>query len=206
MEPLEGNVSVGEILDCVVEQVMPYGAFVRILKTGRKGMIHISELAFNYVKNIGDVISVQDKVKAKVIKIDERGRVDLSIKQLSERPAAREHQPSSNRENQNREHHENRDSRENREARVNNFNHNRNNNRNFNNHNNHNRNNNNYEREREIEHEHEREREEPDTFEKKMASFMKISEAKLTDLNARNSARSGHGRKNNSNSRNTNKF
>ncbi len=157
MEPVEGNVSVGEVVDCIVEQVVPFGAFVRITKTGRKGMIHISELSFNFIKNVNDVISVQDKIKAKVIKIDDKGRVDLSLKQAQERP-----QKFQNRKIQTQ-------LREIRE--VKNF----------------------------------QDREEPDSFEKKMASFMKISEAKLTDLNARNSARSGHGRRNNSNQKNNNR-
>ena len=190
MKPLEGELSVGEIVDCVVEQVVPYGAFVRINKTGRKGMIHISELAFNYVKNINDVISVQDKIKAKVIKIDERGRVDLSLKQASEH-----HKETSENNTRNNNHNNNFENR-------NKFNNNRNN---FNK--------NNYENREQRTNvqtsvpNFNQEHTEPDSFEKKMASFMKISEAKLTDLNARNSARSGHGKRSNSNSsKNNNKF
>ena len=76
---------VGDLVDCIVEQIMPYGAFVR-LSTGQKGMVHISELSFNFVKKVEDVLTLQQNIKAKVIKIDEKGRIDLSLKKTEERP------------------------------------------------------------------------------------------------------------------------
>ncbi|MBN1332187.1 MAG: S1 RNA-binding domain-containing protein [Synergistales bacterium] len=79
------SLEVGAIVDCVVEQVMPYGAFVK-LSSGKKGMIHISELSHNYVKKVEDILKVEQQVKAKIIKIDDKGRIDLSIKQLESRP------------------------------------------------------------------------------------------------------------------------
>ncbi len=86
------NLSVGDTVECTVEQIMPYGAFVRITSTGRKGMIHISELSYSFVKDINEVLKLQDKVMAKIIKIDEKGRIDLSIKQTQE-PPQREARP-----------------------------------------------------------------------------------------------------------------
>lgn len=80
------SVSVGDIVECVVEQVMPYGVFVRISTTRQRGMIHISELSFNFVKKVEDVISLGQQVKATVIKIDDKGRIDLSIKKVEEKP------------------------------------------------------------------------------------------------------------------------
>lgn len=82
------SVQVGEIVDCVVEQVMPYGVFARIGDTRQKGMIHISELSCNFVKKVEDVLSLGQKIRALVIKIDEKGRVDLSIKKLEEKELA----------------------------------------------------------------------------------------------------------------------
>ncbi|MGB4209234.1 MAG: S1 RNA-binding domain-containing protein, partial [Thermovirgaceae bacterium] len=79
------EVKVGDIVTGTVEQILPYGAFVR-LSTGQKAMIHISELAHEYVKKVEDVLRVQQEVRAKVLKIDERGRIDLSLKQLQARP------------------------------------------------------------------------------------------------------------------------
>lgn len=74
-------VNVGDVVSGVVEYIAPYGAFIR-LETGQKAMIHISELSRSYVKKVEDVLEVGQKVAAKVIKIDEKGRIDLSIKAL----------------------------------------------------------------------------------------------------------------------------
>ena len=79
------EVKVGDIVTGTVEQILPYGAFVR-LPTGQKAMIHISELAHEYVKKVEDILRTQQEVKAKVLKIDERGRIDLSLNQLQARP------------------------------------------------------------------------------------------------------------------------
>ena len=118
---------VGDIVDCVVEQIMPYGAFVR-LSTGQKGMVHISELSFNFVKKVEDILALQQNVKARVIKIDEKGRIDLSLKKAEERPVVQV--PIT--------------------------------------------------------------KEAGDSFEKKMASFLKVSESKIADLNSKmNSLKSG---------------
>ena len=45
-------------------------------------MVHISELSHNYVKKVEDVLEQGKKITAKVIKIDDKGRIDLSIKAL----------------------------------------------------------------------------------------------------------------------------
>ena len=84
-KPEASSARVGDLVECTVEQIMPYGAFVR-LSTGQRGMLHISELSFNFVKKVEDVLSLQQNVKARVIKIDEKGRIDLSLKKAEERP------------------------------------------------------------------------------------------------------------------------
>jgi S1 RNA binding domain protein len=80
------SVQIGECVGCVVEQIMPYGAFVRVTATRQRGMIHISELSFNFVKKVEDILSIGQEIKAVVIKIDEKGRIDFSIKKMEERP------------------------------------------------------------------------------------------------------------------------
>lgn len=75
------GVKVGEVVEGTVEHVAAYGAFVR-LGTGRKAMIHISELSHAYVKKVEDILAVGQKIKAKVIKIDDKGRIDLSVKAM----------------------------------------------------------------------------------------------------------------------------
>jgi len=79
------SVQVGDVVDCVVEQTMPYGVFVRILTTKQRGMVHISELSANFVRKVEDVLTIGQEIRASVIKIDEKGRIDLSIKKLEEK-------------------------------------------------------------------------------------------------------------------------
>ncbi|MDR1133160.1 MAG: S1 RNA-binding domain-containing protein [Synergistaceae bacterium] len=75
------SVSIGDVVNGTVEHIAAYGAFVR-LENGQKAMIHISELSYNFVKNVGDVLTLSQQVTAKVTKIDDKGRIDLSIKAL----------------------------------------------------------------------------------------------------------------------------
>jgi S1 RNA binding domain protein len=77
-------VSVGDVVKGTVERIVDYAAFVR-LENGQRAMIHISQLSFNYVKNVGDVLTLSQQVTAKVINIDEKARIDLSIKALQAR-------------------------------------------------------------------------------------------------------------------------
>ena len=68
------------ILKGTVRNVIDFGAFVDI-GVKHDGLVHISELSENYVKNPSDVVSIGDIVKVKVIKIDnDRQKVSLSMK------------------------------------------------------------------------------------------------------------------------------
>lgn len=65
-----------------VTRIEPYGVFLDI-GTGRDGMVHISELAEGYVSSPSDVLSVGDRVEARVINVDRKARkVDLSTKEF----------------------------------------------------------------------------------------------------------------------------
>lgn len=74
---------VGEIYEGVVVKLMEFGAFVNFLG-GSSGLVHISEISKERVKAIDDVLKVGDKVKFKVIGIDDKGKVRLSMKALLE--------------------------------------------------------------------------------------------------------------------------
>ena len=80
-------VTVGSIVAGKVAKVMNYGAFVD-LEGGGSGMIHISEVANTYVKDIGDYLKVGDEVTVKVIGINEQGKVSLSIKETMQKGPA----------------------------------------------------------------------------------------------------------------------
>ncbi|MEX2033549.1 MAG: polyribonucleotide nucleotidyltransferase [Candidatus Colwellbacteria bacterium] len=71
---------VGEIVQGKVFKLFDFGALVDI-GGGKSGLIHVSELKNEFVKEVTDVVKIGDEVKAKVIKVD-NGRVDLSLKRL----------------------------------------------------------------------------------------------------------------------------
>ena len=81
IEELTHEVKVGEIYEGTVKRIEKFGAFVGITK-GKDGMVHISELANERVKEVEDVLAIGDKVKVKVIEIDRQGRINLSRKAL----------------------------------------------------------------------------------------------------------------------------
>lgn len=70
---------VGDILDGVITGITAFGAFVK-LPDDKTGLVHISEIADSYVKEIGDLFKVGDEVKVKVLSIDDK-KIALSIKQ-----------------------------------------------------------------------------------------------------------------------------
>ena len=67
---------VGQIFDGTVMRILDFGCFVKLTEA-LEGMVHISKLAKERVNKVEDVVKVGDKIKVKVIKIDEKGRVDL---------------------------------------------------------------------------------------------------------------------------------
>ncbi|HHW44332.1 MAG TPA: S1 RNA-binding domain-containing protein [Desulfotomaculum sp.] len=73
-------VEVGSVLQGVVTGITNFGAFVQ-LPGGETGLVHISEIAEVYVRDINDFLKPQEKVTVKVISVDQRGKIGLSIKQ-----------------------------------------------------------------------------------------------------------------------------
>lgn len=74
------SLEIGAIVEGEVTGITNFGAFVQ-LPEGKIGLVHISELSNAYVKNIHDFIKEHDKVKVKVLTVDERGKIGLSMKQ-----------------------------------------------------------------------------------------------------------------------------
>ena len=72
-------VAVGDIAVGKVTKIMPFGAFVR-LENGESGLVHISEVSSGFVKDINEVLAVGQEVRVKVISIDDKKRINLSIK------------------------------------------------------------------------------------------------------------------------------
>jgi S1 RNA binding domain protein len=75
-------VEVGQVVEGTVSRIAPYGAFLS-LATGETGLVHISEIDRNFVKDVREHLRENDKVTVKVIGIKEGGKIDLSIKQAA---------------------------------------------------------------------------------------------------------------------------
>ena len=96
------QLKVGEIAEGKIVSVKEYGVFVN-LSDGVSGMVHISEIANDYVSDINAFVKVGDTVKVKVLSVGEDGKISLSIKRAlpkpetpkrQEKPEARKPDPS----------------------------------------------------------------------------------------------------------------
>lgn len=83
IDELTCEVKVGEVYLGTVKRIEKFGAFVEILK-GKDGLVHISEIAKERIKQVEDVLAIGDKIEVKVIEIDRQGRINLSRKVLLE--------------------------------------------------------------------------------------------------------------------------
>ena len=76
----------GEIYEGTVKTITAFGAFVEFLP-GTDGLLHVTEIAYRHIDNVEDVLKVGDKIKVKLIEIDEKtGKFRLSHKVLLPKP------------------------------------------------------------------------------------------------------------------------
>lgn len=75
----------GAVVQGRVTRVTDFGAFVQF-ENGETGLVHISQIAHSFVRNVHDHIQEGETVEVKVLGRDEKGRLDLSIKELLEEP------------------------------------------------------------------------------------------------------------------------
>lgn len=83
IEEITFEVEVGQVFTGKVTRIEKFGAFVQITSR-QSGMVHISELQNQRTNKVEDVVSLGDEVKVKVIEVDNRGRINLSMKALEE--------------------------------------------------------------------------------------------------------------------------
>jgi polyribonucleotide nucleotidyltransferase len=77
---------VGEVYMSTVKSIMPYGAFVEIMP-GKEGLLHVSEVSWERVEKVEDVMKEGDKIEVKLVSIDDRsGKMKLSAKVLLPKP------------------------------------------------------------------------------------------------------------------------
>jgi len=89
---LEMSIEVGSEVKGKVTGITNFGAFVE-LPEGETGLIHISEVADTYVKDISNYLEEDEEVKVKIINIDDDGKIGLSIKRLDDPSDRKEHAP-----------------------------------------------------------------------------------------------------------------
>ena len=83
IEGLTKEVEVGEIFEGKVTRIMSIGAFVEYLP-GKEGLVRVSEISNERIGRIEDALTVGQKVKVKVAEVDRQGRVNLSIRAVTE--------------------------------------------------------------------------------------------------------------------------
>ncbi len=86
------SIEEGSTVEGEVTGITDFGAFVE-LPGGETGLIHISEIANSYVKDITNYVKEGEEVKVKVINIDDDGKIGLSIKRLDDPSDRRDHAP-----------------------------------------------------------------------------------------------------------------
>jgi S1 RNA binding domain protein len=80
---LRMSIEVGNVMEGTVTGITDFGAFVE-LEGGNTGLVHISEVADTYVKDINKFLKKGEEVKVKVISVDDEGKIGLSIRQLED--------------------------------------------------------------------------------------------------------------------------
>jgi polyribonucleotide nucleotidyltransferase len=91
VEEITAEAEIGAVYTGTVARIVDFGAFVNILP-GKDGLVHISQIANERVENVSDHLKEGQEVQVKVLDVDQRGRIKLSIKELleDEAPAAEE--------------------------------------------------------------------------------------------------------------------
>ena len=85
IEDIVREIEVGGIYYGEVNRLMNFGAFIDLGCGGKEGLLHISQISKERIKNIEDVLHVGDKVTVKVTDIDEQGRINLTMKGLKQK-------------------------------------------------------------------------------------------------------------------------
>jgi len=81
IEEITAEAEIGAVYNGTVARIVDFGAFVNILP-GKDGLVHISQIANERVENVSDHLKEGQQVQVKVLDVDQRGRIKLSIKEL----------------------------------------------------------------------------------------------------------------------------
>ena len=87
IQEITAEVEIGKIYEGPITKILDFGALVNLLP-GKDGLLHISQISHERIGKVTDVLAEGQIVRVKVLETDEKGRVKLSMKALTERPAA----------------------------------------------------------------------------------------------------------------------
>jgi len=87
------SLEVGSIVSGKVAKITNFGAFIK-LTTGKTGLCHISEISSGFVKEVADVLQLDQEVSVKVLNINDDGKISLSIKQANPESSEPNKKPS----------------------------------------------------------------------------------------------------------------
>ena len=77
---------VGDLVIVTVNRITDYGAYVTLDEYGKEGLLHVSEVASSWVRNIRDFVREGQKTVLKVLRVDtEKGHVDVSLRRVTKR-------------------------------------------------------------------------------------------------------------------------
>ena len=89
IDEITREAKVGDIYDATVVRLEKFGAFVELFK-GQDALLHVSKIRHERVDKVEDVLKIGDKIQVKVMEIDEKGRVNVSAKELLPKPEKEE--------------------------------------------------------------------------------------------------------------------
>ena len=87
IEEITAEAEIGKVYKGVVSKIVDFGAFVTILP-GKDGLVHISQIAQERVENVSDYLKEKEEVVVKVLKIDDRGKISLTMKEVTDEDKA----------------------------------------------------------------------------------------------------------------------
>ncbi|WP_278914403.1 polyribonucleotide nucleotidyltransferase [Deinococcus wulumuqiensis] len=89
IEEVTQEAKVGQEYEGTVVKIAPFGAFVNLFP-GQDGMLHISQISADRIESVDEVLKVGDKLKVKIVNVDDRGKIDLIRPELEGKVAPRE--------------------------------------------------------------------------------------------------------------------
>ncbi len=87
IEEITAEAEIGKVYKGIVSKIVDFGAFITILP-GKDGLVHISQIAQERVENVHDFLKEKQEVVVKVLKIDDRGKISLTMKDVTDEDKA----------------------------------------------------------------------------------------------------------------------